>query len=154
MKAALYIRVSTEEQAKEGYSVEAQKRKLTDFCHLQEWEIFDYYVDDGYSAKNLDRPALQRLIADLKEKKFDVVLVYKLDRLVRSMINLQELLQLFEKHDIKFHSLHEKFETHTAAGRLFLNIVGSMAEFERLQIAERVKVGMEQRHLKAKGMEP
>jgi site-specific DNA recombinase len=148
MRTAIYIRVSTEEQAKEGYSVDAQKRRLTDFVNSQGWEVYDTFIDDGYSAKNLERPNMQRLIQAVKQKAIDVVLVYKLDRLVRSVIDLHELLELFEKYDVKFKSATEIFDTTTAIGRLFITIVAALAQWERENLAERVKMGMEQKHLK------
>lgn len=143
MKTAIYVRVSTEEQVKEGYSIEAQESRLKDFVRSQGWSIADLYIDEGRSAKDLDRPEMKRLIRDIKKGKIDVVLVYKLDRLVRSVINLHELLQLFDKHDVKFRSATELFDTTTAMGRFFITIVGAMAEWERENLAERVLVGME-----------
>ncbi|PDH70263.1 hypothetical protein TY90_21730, partial [Bacillus licheniformis] len=95
MRAAIYVRVSTEEQAKEGYSISAQIQRLEDFARSQDWVVFDHYIDDGYSAKNLNRPDMNRMIKDIRERKFDVVLVYRLDRMVRSVSDLHELLELF-----------------------------------------------------------
>ncbi|WP_308636152.1 recombinase family protein [Paenibacillus silvisoli] len=146
MKTAIYTRVSTEEQAKEGYSIDAQESRLKDFARSQGWEIADMYVDDGYSAKDLERPEMKRLIKDIKKGKIDVVLVYKLDRLVRSVLNLHELLQIFDKHDVKFRSATEMFDTTSAMGRFFITLVGAMAQWERENLAERVKMGMEQKH--------
>jgi site-specific DNA recombinase len=146
VKVAIYIRVSTEEQAKEGYSIDAQKQRLTEFVRSQGWEIYEFYIDDGYSAKDLERPNVQRMIKDIRSKKFDIVLVYRLDRLVRSVINLHELLQLFDKHDVKFKSATEMFDTTSAMGRFFITLVGAMAQWERENLAERVKMGMSQKH--------
>lgn len=81
-RAALYIRVSTQEQAQEGYSVGEQKERLIAYCKAQDWLIANIYVDGGFSGSNLNRPAIQQLISETD--KFDVVLVYKLDRLSRS----------------------------------------------------------------------
>lgn len=145
MKAAIYIRVSTEEQAKEGYSIDAQKKRLIDFVNSQGWELHDFYIDDGFSAKDLNRPHMQRMIRDMKEKSFDVILVYKLDRMVRSVTDLHELLQLFDKYDVKFKSSTEAFETTSAMGRFFITLVGAMAQWERENLAERVKMGMEEK---------
>jgi site-specific DNA recombinase len=148
MRAAIYTRVSTTEQAKEGYSIDAQKSRLIDFVNSQGWEIADIYVDDGYSAKDLNRPKMQRMMHDMTKRKFDVVLVYKLDRLVRSVTDLHNLLQLFDKYDVKFKSATESFETTSAMGRFFITLVGAMAQWERENLAERVKMGMEQKVLK------
>jgi site-specific DNA recombinase len=90
---------------------------------------------------------MKRLIRDIKKGKVDVVLVYKLDRLVRSVLNLHELLQIFDKYDVKFRSATEMFDTTSAMGRFFITLVGAMAQWERENLAERVKVGMEQKHL-------
>ena len=81
MKASIYIRVSTAEQAAEGFSLAAQQQRCTDFIKSQGWELGEVYKDDGYSAKDLNRPSMQRLIQDVKSKKFDVLVVYRLDLL-------------------------------------------------------------------------
>lgn len=142
MKAALYIRVSTDEQAQEGYSIKAQEQRLKDYLKSQGWILFDSYIEDGYSAKNLERPTMKRLIEDIKKQEFDVVLVYKLDRLVRSVADLHELLQLFDENNVKFKSATEMFDTTSAMGRFFITLVASMAQWERENLAERVIMGM------------
>ncbi|NWL87597.1 hypothetical protein DMN77_08265 [Paenibacillus sp. 79R4] len=144
MKAAIYIRVSTDMQAEEGFSVEGQRQKLASYAQSQDWTIFDEYIDDGYSAKDLERPEMQRLLKNMEEKKFDVVLVYKLDRLTRSVGDLHKLLKTFDKYGVKFRSSTEIFETTTAMGRFFITLVGAMAEWERGTISERVRFGVEQ----------
>lgn len=144
MKAALYIRVSTDEQAKEGFSITTQKERLTQFCQSQDWEIYDYYIEDGKSAKDMSRPELQRLLTDVENEKLDIVLVYRLDRLTRSVRDLYELLQTFEQHNVKFKSATEVYDTTTAMGRLFITLVAALAQWERENLAERVRVNMEQ----------
>jgi site-specific DNA recombinase len=146
MKAAIYIRVSTEEQAKEGFSIATQKEKLTDLCKLHEWNIFDYYIDDGYSAKDLNRPDMQRLLKDIKNRSFDIIVVYKLDRMVRSVYYLNELLQVFEKSNVRFNSMTEHFDTTSANGRMMINIIGTLAQWEREVNSERTYVNMMQKH--------
>jgi site-specific DNA recombinase len=146
MRAALYIRVSTEEQNLEGYSISAQKNRCTSFVESQEdWELSHVYADPGYSAKDLKRPAVEQLIEGVKNKEFDVVVVYRLDRLVRSVLDLHKLLGLFDKHNVKFKSVTEVFDTTTAMGRFFITIVGAMAEWERSNLGERVRFGMSQK---------
>ncbi|QWU17335.1 site-specific DNA recombinase [Paenibacillus sophorae] len=152
MRAAIYIRVSTDMQAEEGFSIEGQRSRLTSFSESQDWSIYDFYVDDGYSAKDLKRPDMQRMLADMEERKFDVVLVYKLDRLTRSVADLHALLKTFDLHGVKFKSSTEIFETTTAMGRFFITLVGAMAEWERGTISERVRFGVEQ--MVAEGRRP
>ncbi|MGG3918280.1 recombinase family protein [Parageobacillus thermoglucosidasius] len=145
MRCVMYRRVSTDMQKEEGFSLEAQKMRLEAFALSQGWTIVDDYCDDGYSAKNMDRPALQRLIKDMQQKKFDVVIVYRLDRLVRSVLDLHKLLKIMQKYDVMFKSATESFETTTANGRLFITIVATIAEWERETIAERVFENMLER---------
>lgn len=144
MKAAVYIRVSTDMQAEDGFSIEGQRDRLISYAASQDWAIHDVYVDDGYSAKDLKRPAMERLLSDMEKKEFDVVLVYKLDRMTRSVADLHALLKQFDVHSIKFKSATEIFETTTAMGRFFITLVGAMAEWERGTISERVRFGVEQ----------
>jgi len=143
-RAALYIRVSTEEQAKEGFSIAAQREKLTWYASSQDWLIVDHYIDDGYSAKDLDRPALQRMLYDVRLGKIDIVLVYRLDRLTRSVLDLYQLLEEWERVQVSFRSCTEVYDTTTAIGRLFITLVAALAQWERENLAERVKLGMEQ----------
>lgn len=142
----IYIRVSTEDQAKDGFSIHAQREKLTKYAEANDWDIFDYYVDDGISGKNLDgRPEVTRLLNDVKEGKVNNVLIYKLDRLTRSVRDLIYLIELFEKHNCTFNSQTEKIDTSNAVGRMFVKIIGIFAEFERENLAERVSFGYEQK---------
>lgn len=142
MKTAIYVRVSTEEQAKEGYSIKAQLQRLTDFANSQGWNITHEFIDDGYSAKDLERPDMQKMIKCIENNEFDVVLVYRLDRLVRSVMNLHELLTLFDDHKVMFKSATEMFDTTSAMGRFFITLVGAMAQWERENLGERVHMGM------------
>lgn len=147
IRTAIYIRVSTEEQVKEGFSIDAQKNRLLAFIKSQEWELYDIYVDEGISAKSgsmPERKELLRMIDDIKQQKIDVVLVIRLDRLTRSVLDLYKLLEIFEEHKCAFRSATEVFDTTTPTGKLFITIVAAMAQWERETIAERVKEGMEQ----------
>ncbi|WP_438447451.1 recombinase family protein [Gorillibacterium sp. sgz5001074] len=144
MRAALYIRVSTDEQAEEGFSIEGQKNRLRSFCDSQDWMISKVYIDDGYSAKDLNRPQMQQLIKDIPNDEFDIILIYKLNRLTRSAADCDYLLKLFDRYNIKFQSCTESYETRTATGRLFIRLMADIAQWERENIAENVRFGMEQ----------
>jgi site-specific DNA recombinase len=146
LKVALYTRVSTDEQAKEGYSLEVQREYLEDFAKRQGWEVYypqegKIYADDitGYT---LDRPALKQLLLDARRKKFDSVLVYKIDRFSRKLKDMLNLIDELEDMGIGFKSATEPFDTMTSAGKLMMQQLGSFAEFERNRIKERVFPGM------------
>lgn len=138
-KVAIYTRVSTMEQANEGYSIEEQKNKLISFCDINDWPKYEVFVDAGISGGTINRPALQDLLHRINE--FDLVLVYKLDRLTRNVRNLLDLLDTFEKNNVAFRSATEVYDTTSAMGRLFVTLVGAMAEWERSTISERTEMG-------------
>lgn len=139
-RAALYIRVSTQEQAVEGYSIGAQKERLIAYCKAHDWAITDFYVDPGRSGSNLDRPGIQRLTEEID--KFDVVLVYKLDRLSRSQRDTLHLIEdIFLPHNVDFVSMQESFDTATPFGKAMIGLLAVFAQLEREQIKERTKMG-------------
>lgn len=139
MKVAIYCRVSTLEQSREGHSIDEQRKRLKAFCEVQDWSIYDEYIDPGFSGGNTTRPGLNKLMNDLNN--IDLILVYKLDRLTRSVKDLMNLLEIFEKNNVSFRSATEVFDTTNAFGKLFITLVGAMAEWERSTIAERTKMG-------------
>lgn len=146
MNTAIYLRVSTEEQARDGFSINAQKEKLTKYAAANEWRVVDYYIDDGISGKNIyQRKEIKRLISDVEQGIIKNVLVYKLDRLTRSVKDLIYLIDLFDKYNCSFNSQTEKIDTSNAVGRMFVKIIGIFAEFERENLAERVTLGYEQK---------
>lgn len=142
MKTAIYVRVSTLEQAEEGYSIDEQIDKLTNYCKARDWVITDIYTDPGFSGSSTDRPGLKKLIVDAKQKKYDYVLVYKLDRLSRSQKDTLYLIEdVFLKNNIGFLSLQESFDTTTAFGKAVVGILAVFAQLEREQIKERMSMG-------------
>ncbi|SEP61398.1 site-specific DNA recombinase [Virgibacillus subterraneus] len=143
---ALYCRVSTEEQASEGYSISAQLQTLRQYTSLYGWHIAEEYVDEGISGKDIKgRPAMQRLIADIDKEKFQAVLVWKISRLSRNMLDTLVLLDNFEEYDVKFISYSENFDTSSPIGKLVVQLMASIAEMERNTLSENVKLGMTQR---------
>jgi len=142
MKTAIYIRVSTEDQAKEGYSLEVQREYLEDFAEREGYEVFKVYCDEGISAYSTRRAALQELLADAKAKKFSLVLVHKIDRFSRKLKDLLMLVDELSSYGVAFKSATEPFDSTTSAGKLMFQQLGSFAEFERNRIAERVFPGM------------
>lgn len=141
-KVAIYVRVSTTNQVEEGYSIDEQKDKLSSYCHIEDWSIYNIYTDGGFSGSNTERPALEQLIKDAKKKLFDTVLVYKLDRLSRSQKDTLYLIEeIFIKNGIEFLSLQENFDTSTPFGKAMIGLLAVFAQLEREQIKERMQLG-------------
>ncbi|OPA76649.1 resolvase [Paenibacillus selenitireducens] len=146
MTVALYIRVSTDEQAEQGFSLESQKEKLILYCKSQGWEDYKLYIDDGYTGTNINRPAMKRLLRHIEEKKITSVLVYKLDRLSRKQKDILELIEdHFEKNNVSFNSHQEKIDTSTPFGKAMLGVLAVFAQLDRDMIIERLTAGRRQR---------
>jgi len=146
LKAAIYIRVSTDAQREEGYSIDAQKEMLTAYCVSKGIKDYDYYIDGGFTGSNIERPELKRLIDDIKNRLVNCVLVYKLDRLSRSQKDTLYLIEdVFNPHGVDFISLNESMDTSTPLGRLMLGILSAFAQLERENIRERTRMGMKER---------
>lgn len=144
-QVAIYCRVSTEEQT-DGYSISAQLQTLRQYSQLYGWEIVKEYVDEGISGKNIKgRPAMKRLIEDVEKERFQAVLVWKISRLSRNMLDTLTLLDKFENYGVKFISYSESFDTGNPIGRLVVQLMASIAEMERNTLSENVKLGMKQR---------
>jgi DNA invertase Pin-like site-specific DNA recombinase len=144
-RAALYVRVSTTN----GQDPTLQTRELREYCERRGWSITSEYADIGVSGAKEKRPELNKLITDEHRRRFDVVLVWKLDRFGRSLRHLVNSLAELESLGIDFVSLRDNLDLTTPSGRLMFQITGAMAEFERALIQERVKAGM--RNARAKG---
>lgn len=146
MIVGLYTRVSTTEQAEEGFSIKEQEARLRSYCAAKGWIIARIYSDPGFSGANTDRPALKELIEDAKEKKIEAVLVYKLDRLSRSQKDTMELIEdVFLKNGVNFISISENFDTSTPFGMAIVGILAVFAQLERQQIKERTSIGKKAR---------
>jgi site-specific DNA recombinase len=146
LTVAIYIRVSTDEQAEQGYSIDFQKEKLIHYCKSQDWDDYKLYIDDGYTGTNMERPALKRMLRHIKEKRVTAVLVYKLDRLSRRQRDILELIEdEFEKNGASFTSSVEKIDTSTAFGKAMLGVLAVFAQLDRDMIIERTTAGRRQR---------
>ena len=144
--AAIYTRVSTREQAEEGYSLDAQERLLVDFCTAKRYDIYKIYSDEGISAKDIShRPGMMQLLADAKERKFDLILVWKLTRFSRNMANLMTACEMLDNLGIALVSYSEAFDSGTPAGRMVRSMLGTVAQFEREVISENVYMGLLER---------
>lgn len=145
-KAALYSRVSTLEQANNGYSLNAQKEQLENYAKAMNYTIVGQYSDGGHSGGNMDRPELKRLLNDIEIGGIDIVIVVKLDRLSRNQRNTLYLIEdVFQKHNVGFISLQESFDTTTSFGRAMIGIISTFAQLERDTIYERMFMGRKER---------
>ena len=145
MRVALYPRVSGHEQ-EDNYSVPEQIKRMKAYCEARGWTVYKIYTDSGYSGSSLDRPGVQTLIKDAEKHLFDMVLVYKLDRLSRSQKDTLYLVEdVFDKHGVYFTSITENFDTSTPTGKAFLGILSVFAQFERESIRERTMMGKKAR---------
>lgn len=142
-RVAIYTRVSTEDQAKEGFSLDAQLEKLRSYCKARDWVIAKEYVDDGYSGRTTKRPAYIRMMQEMDQ--WDILLVVKMDRIHRNSKNFMLMMEELKKHGKEFVSMTESLDTSTAMGRFVMDIIQRIAQLESEQIGERVYIGMEQK---------
>jgi DNA invertase Pin-like site-specific DNA recombinase len=153
MKVIGYVRVSTEEQALSGVSLDAQEQRIRAYCHAKDWTLTEVVRDEGLSAKNLKRPGLQCILERVPRRNgkrgFDSIVVVKLDRFTRSVGDLAYLNKLFETNKVSFVSIQESVDTSTASGKLFHNIIASLSEWERGVISERTRDALH--HKRSKG---
>ena len=142
---AIYARVSTDKQA-----VDMQLAELQEYLKKREWGIYQEYIDQGYSGGNTKRPAFGQMMEDARKRKFDVLLVWKLDRLGRSLKDLINTLDELGALGIDFISYENQLDTSTPTGKLVFHVIGAVAEFEKDIIRERVKAGLENAKRKGK----
>lgn len=145
-KVAIYIRVSTLDQAEKGYSLEAQEKVLRRWCDDKKYIVYDLYKDEGMSGKDINhRPDMNRLLNDAKDGKFNLVLFWGLSRFTRSVSDLYLILEKFQKWNVEMASYTETFDTSTPMGRAMIGIVGIFAQLERELTSERVITAMAER---------
>lgn len=144
--AAIYIRVSTEDQVKHGISLSAQEEALKNYASALGYDVMKVYKDEGKSGKNITgRPEMQKLLEDAKLRKFQAIFIYKLDRFSRSLKDLIETIEKLKEWNIDFVSLQDKIETTSASGKLMFHIISAFAEFERNVTSERTKFAMDKK---------
>jgi len=141
--AGIYIRVSTEDQAREGFSLGEQEEKLRQLCKYKDFEIFKVYKDAGISAKNMkDRPAFQQMLEDMKAGKLNYIVAYKLDRVTRSVRDLEVLISTLEQYHCYLICDRDDVNTSTANGRFFVRMLTVLSQLEIEIVSERTKFGL------------
>ncbi len=144
VRAAIYIRVSTEEQAEEGYSLEAQRERLVAYCEAQGWDVTDVYADRGHTGRKITaREEYKRMMA--QKDRWDTILVLKMDRIHRNSKNFMIMMEDLERWDKKFTSMQEELDTSTSIGRFVVDMIQRIAQLESEQIGERTYMGMAQK---------
>ena len=144
--AAIYVRVSTQDQAQHGFSLNAQQESLENYAKALGYELYNIYREEGKSAKNIkQRPEMVQMLEDAENKKFSAIFIYKLDRFSRSLKDLILTIDKLKEWGIDFISLQDKIETASASGKLMFHIISAFAEFERNIIGDRTKFGMDRR---------
>ncbi len=143
VRVAVYTRVSTEDQAKEGFSLAAQEERLRAYCQARGWEIAGTYRDDGHSGRNVRRPAYQKMMEE--RDRWDTILVLKMDRIHRNSRHFMEMMEDLGRAEKDFVSATESLDTTTAMGRFVMDIIQRIAQLESEQIGERVYIGMSQK---------
>jgi site-specific DNA recombinase len=137
-----YTRVSTEDQAREGVSLAAQESRIGAYCVAMGWRASQVIRDAGESAKTLKRPGIAKVVEWVREGSVERIVVSKLDRLTRSIKDLSELIELYARHDVALVSVGETLDTSTAAGRMVVNMLGVVAQWEREAIGERTATAL------------
>lgn len=143
---AIYTRVSTREQAEEGYSLDSQARILLDLCELKHYNVFKIYSDEGISGKDArNRPAFMEMINDSRNAKFEKILIWRLDRFSRNICDTLNFCEELSKYSVTLESYTETFDSSTPSGRMTRNIISSVAQYQREIISENVYMGLLER---------
>lgn len=146
MECVAYMRVSTEKQAEEGNGLESQKRDIEDYCKKNEYIITDYYIDDGYTGANMDRPELQRLISDCVAKRIKCVVAFKLDRLSRSMVDgIYMIERVFQPNSILFKCVHDSISYDSPMEQAYTQMMAVFAQLDKNTMLLRMRGGMLER---------
>jgi len=145
MRAALYLRVSTMEQTTLN-----QELELKNYCEKENIEIYSIYKDEGISGSKTTRPQLDKMLQDMRDKKFDCVIVWKFDRLGRSTSHLLQVLEEFKNRNIRLIATSQSIDTSTPMGKFFFTVLSSIAELERETIRERILLGLARRKAQGK----
>ena len=140
--AGIYVRVSTEEQSREGFSLKEQEERLKGFCNFKRYEIYKIYKDAGISAKNDKRPAYQEMMSDVKSKNINVIVAFKLDRLTRSVYDIEKLMKTVNDYECDIDCMADESNTTTSNGRMVMRIMTSVSQNEIEKCSERTKFGM------------
>lgn len=153
MKTVGYVRVSTEEQAKHGISLDMQRSKIGAYAALEDMDLIEIVADEGISGCNIKgRPGIQQVLEMVKSKQVKAVVVYKLDRLARNTIEALQVAKLLDRNGVALHSITEKLDTKSAMGRFFFTLMASIAEMERGIIAERICAAMSRKREKGEAL--
>jgi len=145
MKVAIYLRVSTAEQTTLN-----QELELNSYCEREGFDIFEIYKDEGVSGAKTSRPALDKMLKDMREKKFEAIIVWKFDRLGRSTKHLLQVLEEMKNKDVRLIATSQNIDTGTPMGKFFFTIMAGFAEMERELIRERILLGLQRRKAQGK----
>ena len=140
--AGIYARVSTEDQAREGFSMGEQEERLIEYCKFKRYEVYKVYKDAGISAKNDKRPAYQEMMQDMIDGKINVIVAFKLDRLTRSVYDVEKLMGQVNEYECEIDCMADESNTVTSNGRMVMRIITSVSQNEIEKCSERTKFGM------------
>lgn len=152
LRAVLYARVSTDEQAEEGYSLEAQKDIMRAYCDVQDMDVVEEISDDGYSGRNIHRPGYSKIFDPSFRKEWDVLVVMKMDRIHRNSRNFMDMMDSLKRHHQQFVSTYDRIDTSTAIGRFTMDMIQRIAQLESEQTGERTYMGMREKAEEGAGM--